>query len=62
MPGWIVTILLAAVVALVVLAVGGSDVLIILAVMLVWFVVLASFALAVETGVQAVGRLLRRQG
>ena len=62
MPGWIVTVVLAGVIALIVAALGGTDELIIMLVVLAWFVVLAAFALAVEMGVQAVGRLMRRSG
>lgn len=60
MPGWIVTVVLAGVVALVLAGLGGSDELVILVVLIAWFVVLAALALAAETGVQALGRLLRR--
>ena len=60
MPGWIVTAVLAGVLALILAGLGGTDELVILVVLLVWFVVLAGVALAAETGVQALSRLLRR--
>ena len=60
MPGWLVSVALAATLVLVLLGLGGSEPVIILLVMGGWFVVLALLALAVETGVQALGRLLRR--
>ena len=60
MPGWIVTVALAGVLALILAGLGGTEELVILVVLLVWFAVLAVLALAAETGVQALGRLLRR--
>jgi len=60
MPGWIVTAVLAGALALILAGLGGTDELVILVVLLVWFALLAGVALATETGVQALSRLLRR--
>lgn len=60
MPGWIVTVALAGVLALILAGAGGTDELVIVVVVLVWFVLLAVLALAAETGVQALSRRLRR--
>lgn len=60
MPGWIVSVGLAAIVALVLFVFGSTEVVTILAILFAWFAVLALVALGFEVLTHAIGRRFRR--
>lgn len=61
MQGWHVSAGLVVIVLLLLLALGSAELVTILAILFVWFLVLASVALAFESAAQAIGRRLRRR-
>jgi hypothetical protein len=61
MPGWAVSVGLAVLVVLLLLAFGSVELVTVLVILFAWFFVLSSVALSFETLTQAIGRRLRRR-
>jgi hypothetical protein len=61
MPGWVVSVGLAVLVVLLLLAFGSVELVTVLVILFAWFIVLSSLALSFETLTQVIGRRLRRR-